>query len=150
MQKGKNLKMSENRRIEVITSKENENVKRLRKLHEKKHREELKAFLVEGVKVVSEAIEYNLEKINLLVFSQEAVKKYNEFFNRCVNLFNSGKIPRIVQVPERVFEHISTTTTPQGFWQSVHFLTDNWIAWMGIKEWLWLMLYRTLAIWEQS
>ncbi|WAM32967.1 TrmH family RNA methyltransferase [Caldicellulosiruptor morganii] len=106
--------MSENRRIEVITSKENENVKRLRKLHEKKHREELKAFLVEGVKVVSEAIEYNLEKINLLVFSQEAVKKYNEFFNRCVNLFNSGKIPRIVQVPERVFEHISTTTTPQG------------------------------------
>ncbi|WP_271629632.1 TrmH family RNA methyltransferase [Caldicellulosiruptor sp. DIB 104C] len=106
--------MSTNRKIELIKSKENECVKRLKKLHDKKHREEFKVFLVEGVKAVKEALDYAIEDINLLIFSQEASKKYEEFFSRCISLLNSGKLKRIVQVPEKIFEHISTTTTPQG------------------------------------
>ncbi|WAM30753.1 TrmH family RNA methyltransferase [Caldicellulosiruptor naganoensis] len=106
--------MPKSRRIEVITSKENESIKRLKKLHEKKYREELKAFLIEGVKVVNEALDNVSETINLVVFSQEAIQKYGEFFDKCINLLNSGKLRRLVQVPEKIFEHISTTTTPQG------------------------------------
>lgn len=114
--------MSEVKKIEVITSRENECIKRLKKLNDKKHREDFRAFLVEGVKAVEEAINYIPEKINLLVFSQEAVNKYGHFFENCKNLLSYGKLKRIVQVPEKVFEHISTTTTPQGVLAECSFL----------------------------
>ena len=41
----------------VITSKDNETIKHIKKLKEKKYREEYKEFIVEGIKMVQEAID---------------------------------------------------------------------------------------------
>ena len=51
--------------MNVITSKENEMIKQVRKLKEKKYRDEKQAFLVEGEKMIQEAIseKASIEKI---------------------------------------------------------------------------------------
>ena len=41
----------------VITSKDNDQIKHIRKLKEKKYRDEYKEYLIEGVKLIKEAIE---------------------------------------------------------------------------------------------
>ena len=51
----------------VITSKDNEIVKHIKKLKEKKYREEYKEFIVEGIKMVQEAIEENAEIKSIII-----------------------------------------------------------------------------------
>ena len=43
--------------MQVITSKDNEIIKNVKKKKEKKYREEKKQFIIEGVKLIQEAIE---------------------------------------------------------------------------------------------
>ena len=48
--------------MQVITSKDNEFVKHVKKLKEKKYRDQSQEFIIEGIKLVKEAIE---EKANI-------------------------------------------------------------------------------------
>ena len=48
--------------IKVITSKDNEQIKHIRKLKDKKHRDEYKEYVIEGIKLIKEAI---AEKANV-------------------------------------------------------------------------------------
>ena len=41
--------------MQVITSKDNEVIKNIKKLKEKKYRDERKEFIVEGIKLIQEA-----------------------------------------------------------------------------------------------
>lgn len=109
------------KRIEFITSKDNECIKRLKKLHDKKHREETGSFLVEGIKIVKELLAYIPEHVRLLVFSQEAVKKYAEFYKICLECLKVQKIKKIIQVTEKISEYISTTESSQGVYAEVLF-----------------------------
>ena len=46
--------------MQVITSKDNEIVKKIRKLKEKKYRDEENVYVIEGIKVIEEAIKENV------------------------------------------------------------------------------------------
>lgn len=84
----------------MIISKSNEFIKHIKSLSQKKYRDESREFIVEGIKLVKEALE---EKINIkkVVICEELFKEKIDFEN-------------IEYVDEKVFKYISETETPQG------------------------------------
>ncbi len=95
--------------MQVITSKDNEFVKYVKKLKEKKYRDQSQEFIIEGIKLVKEAIE---EKANI---KQIII---------CDNCEDSGIIPKdlmyeiakynCVYVTENILKTMSDVNAPQG------------------------------------
>ena len=95
--------------MQVITSKENENIKEIRKLKDKKYRDEKNEFVVEGIKMIQEAINENA-KIKVIVV--------------CDDCTTSGTIPNellyeiakfnCLYVNEKIFNLLTNVTNPQG------------------------------------
>lgn len=93
----------------VITSKDNEFVKHVKKLKEKKYREEYGEFIVEGIKMLQEAISEQAKIKQIVV---------------CEDCKNSGGIPQdllyeiakydCVYVNEKVFTQMTDVSNPQG------------------------------------
>ena len=54
----------------VITSKDNETIKKLKKLKEKKYRDQENCYIIEGVKLIREAIQENA-KIKLIIICDD-------------------------------------------------------------------------------
>ncbi len=59
--------------MQLITSKDNEMIKNIRKLKEKKYRDISNEYIVEGIKLIEEAIEENA-KIKKIVVCEECIK----------------------------------------------------------------------------
>ena len=92
----------------IITSKDNEQIKEIKKLKEKKFRKEESSFLVEGVKLVKEAITYNAN-IKKIVISEDAIGyEVDEELIKLCEKYN----PLIVS--PNVFSVVSDVQTPQG------------------------------------
>lgn len=95
--------------MQIITSKDNEIIKNVRKLKEKKYRDLNNEYIVEGVKMIKEAILEDA-KIKLIVVCEENA--------------NSGAIDKkllyeiakyeCIYVSKKVFDLISDVQTPQG------------------------------------
>jgi TrmH family RNA methyltransferase len=87
----------------IITSKDNETIKSIKKLKEKKYRTE--SFIVEGIKMVKEALEQaEVEKIIV----SETFSNSDDF--KCLNC--DGQ--RIIIASDKVFEDLTDVVTPQG------------------------------------
>ncbi len=84
----------------MIISRTNDYVKHIKALSQKKYRDEHSEFIVEGIKLVKEAID---EKLNIkkIIICEELYKDKIDFEN-------------IEYVSESVFNYISETKTPQG------------------------------------
>lgn len=89
--------------MEYINSVENNIIKKIKKLKMKKHREEEKLFLAEGVKF----LDYSYEP-EIIVLREEFEK--NREIQEKVLKFNSRKIV----VPEKIFNQLSTQENSQG------------------------------------
>ena len=95
--------------MQIITSKDNEIIKNVRKLKEKKYRDLNNEYIVEGVKMIKEAILEDA-KIKLIVV--------------CEDNANSGAIDKrflyeiakyeCIYVSKKIFDLISDVQTPQG------------------------------------
>jgi len=95
--------------MQIITSKDNEIIKNIRKLKEKKYRDLNSEYIVEGIKMIKEAI------------TEEAVIK---LIVVCEENANSGSIDKkllyeiakyeCIYVSKKVFDLISEVKTPQG------------------------------------
>lgn len=59
--------------MQIITSKDNETVKNIKKLKDKKYRDEAGLYIIEGVKMIEEAILANA-KIDKIVVCEECLK----------------------------------------------------------------------------
>jgi len=96
---------------EVISSSSNETLKHIKKLNIKKYREEYKQFIIEGEKIVLEALNSDC-KLDMLVFSESyfhpLLKKAAEMGIRCI------------RVRENLFNQLSDTKSPQGVLAVVH------------------------------
>lgn len=84
----------------MIISKTNDYIKHIKALSEKKYRDEYHEFVIEGIKLINEAI---IEKANIkkILICEELLKGKIEFEN-------------IEYVSETVFRYISETQNPQG------------------------------------
>ena len=95
--------------MQIITSKDNENVKEIKKLKEKKYRDLNNKYTIEGIKLVKEAIKENV-KIDKIVI--------------CEDCLNDGSIDQSLMyeiakydcmgVSEKVFSSLTEVNTPQG------------------------------------
>ena len=95
--------------MQLITSKENEIIKNIKKLKDKKYRDERKEFIVEGIKLIHEAIEENA-KIKMIVVCEECLK--NETIEQKL-LYQIAKY-NCIYVTSKVFLSITDVKNPQG------------------------------------
>ena len=95
--------------MQVITSKDNEFIKNIKKLKDKKYRDETRVYLVEGIKMLKEAILENA-KIQTIVICDEDYKNnvIPEELNKEIQKYNC------IYVSKKVFLHITEVTNPQG------------------------------------
>lgn len=83
----------------LITSKDNEKIKEIKKLKQKKYRKD--RFIVEGIKMIREAIEENVD-IKMIVI--------RDGFNVNMNLNNYS----VIKTTENVFNELTDVVSPQG------------------------------------
>ena len=95
--------------MNIISSKDNEVIKNIRKLKEKKYRDLQNEYIVEGIKLIKEAIEENA-KIKLIVICEECLKE--KIIDK--NLLYVIAKYECVYVTEKVFNLISDVKAPQG------------------------------------
>ena len=95
--------------MQIITSKDNETIKQIKKLKEKKYRDIQNCYIVEGIKVVSEAILENMN-IKKIVICEDCIK------NNSIDKKMLYDIARYdcLYVSEAVFKTITDVSTPQG------------------------------------
>lgn len=95
--------------MQIITSKENSLIKHICKLKEKKYRNQYCEFIIEGVKLIKEAINEYI-KIKNIIISEEALD---------TGLIDKDLIQIIqkqgfIKVPSNIFKLISDVENPQG------------------------------------
>lgn len=95
--------------MQVITSKENDSVKRIKKLKEKKYRDEENCYIIEGIKLVKEAIEEN-QNIKHIVICEDCV---NDGSIDQKTLYEIARFD-CIYVSEKVFKFITDVSNPQG------------------------------------
>lgn len=95
--------------MQHIESKDNELIKEIKRLKEKKFRNIEKKFIVEGFRFCSEALVSDFI-VDYIFISKNSMNKWDEF-----NI-NSKLQPNtnIFEVPENIFKSLCSTTTPQG------------------------------------
>ena len=86
----------------MITSKDNDLIKHIKSLNQKKYRDEYNEFFIEGIKMVEEAIEQKID-IKFIMICEELLPNNVETGNYKVEYVN-----------KRVFEYLSDTVSPQG------------------------------------
>src|SRR3990172_4193016 len=91
-----------------ITSKDNSFIKQLRALSDPKHRKKEQAFLIEGVKMVEEALR-DKAGVNLVVASPSLVQHHGK---GVIKLAEAGSID-ILWISDRLMDALSESKTPQ-------------------------------------
>ena len=95
--------------MQVITSKDNEIIKNIKKLKEKKYRDQENKFIVEGIKMVQEALTEQA-KISKIVICEDCI---NDGTISQELLYEIAK-QDCIYVSEKVFQSITDVTNPQG------------------------------------
>lgn len=95
--------------MQVITSKDNEKVKYIKKLKEKKYRDENGKFLVEGIKMLEEALKENAD-IDTIIICEECIKR--EVLDTKFLYEIADK--ECIYVTEKIFNSLTDVVNPQG------------------------------------
>ena len=95
--------------MQVITSKDNDLIKNIRKLKDKKYRELNNKYIIEGIKLIEEAIEENAQ-IDTIVVCEDCAQN-NEIEQKL--LYEIAKY-NCIYVSEKVFSTVTEVTKPQG------------------------------------
>lgn len=92
----------------LITSKDNDLIKHIRKLKEKKYRDEYNEFVIEGLKMVEEAIEEKVNIKNIIICEELLGDSIKQDL-----LYDLAK-ENVVYVSRQVFKLLTDVLTPQG------------------------------------
>ena len=95
--------------MQVISSKDNELVKHIKKLKDKKYRDESNEYIVEGVKLIEEAVKENA-KIKKIVVCEDTTRTYEIPTNVMLEIAKY----ECIYVTEKIFSAITQVTNPQG------------------------------------
>lgn len=95
--------------MQVITSKDNEIVKHIKKLSDKKYRDQNNCYIIEGIKLVEEAIQEEA-KIEKIVICEESTK--NSEISKSL-IYEIAKYD-CIYVTEKIFKTLTQVMNPQG------------------------------------
>ena len=93
----------------TITSKDNELIKHIRKLKDKKYRDESNEYVVEGVKLVEEAVKENA-KIKQIIVCEDTTRTYEIPTHIMLEIAKY----ECISVSDKIFNIITQVTNPQG------------------------------------
>ena len=108
----------------LISSKDNQTIKEIKKLKESKYRKE--KFIVEGFKMLQEAVNEgaDIEIVAVKTGNKELLENVNKLLGRLNQSYETGnelltykyvkRLPRIIEVTENVFMQLTDVKTPQG------------------------------------
>ena len=96
-------------RMQVISSKDNELVKHIKKLKDKKYRDESNEYIVEGVKLIEEAVNENV-KIKKIIICEDTTRTYEIPTNVMLEIAKY----ECIYVTDKIFASITQVTNPQG------------------------------------
>lgn len=104
-----------------ISSKNNSIIKEIRSLSKKKYRWKKQLYIIEGIKLLEEALASGLDLKHIL-FSQKLLENESgrELFSRLSNH------ARLVEVEESIFSSLSDTENPQGILGIVEFHINDY------------------------
>ncbi len=122
----------------MITSSSNAKIKDIRKLRNRKFREESGLFFAEGSRIVIEAIEHGADIKDLIVTPRYA---QSDIGLQVINRANEKKL-HLLEVSEEVFQSLSQKEGPQGIgavisqkWSKIESLTSRFSGvWLGLYE----------------
>lgn len=106
--------------MQIITSKDNELVKHIRKLKDKKFRGENNEYVVEGVRLVEEAVKENA-KIKQIIVCEDTTKTYEIPTHIMLEIAKY----ECIYVSDKVFNLITQVTNPQGIMAIIEKDTAN-------------------------
>ena len=95
--------------MQTITSKDNELIKHIRKLKDKKYRDESNEYVVEGVKLVEEAVKENA-KIKQIILCEDTTRTYEIPTHIMLEIARY----ECISVSNKIFNIITQVTNPQG------------------------------------
>ena len=95
--------------MQVISSKDNDLIKHIKKLKDKKHRDESNEYIIEGVKLIEEAVKEKA-KIKKIIVCEDTTRTY-EIPTHI--MYEIAKY-ECVYVTNKVFASITQVTNPQG------------------------------------
>lgn len=95
--------------MQVISSKDNELIKHIKKLKDKKHRDESNEYIIEGVKLIEEAVKENA-RIKRIIVCEDTTRTY-EIPTHI--MYEIAKY-ECVYVTDKIFASITQVTNPQG------------------------------------
>lgn len=93
-------------KVDAITSSSNPLLKKVRALHQRAFREKYAAYLIEGERLLEEAL---LKDIQL-----EEIIASETFFAEGLGRLSDANLARLVTVPDAMFAELATTTNPAG------------------------------------
>ena len=106
--------------MKVISSKDNELIKHIKKLKDKKYRDESNEYIIEGVKLIEEAVKENA-KIKKIIVCEDTTKTYEIPTNIMLEIAKY----ECIYVTEKIFASITQVTNPQGIMAIIEKNTEN-------------------------
>lgn len=95
--------------MQVISSKDNELIKHIKKLKDKKYRDENNEYIIEGVKLIEEAVQEK-SKIKKVIICDDTTRTYEIPTNIMLEIAKY----ECVYVTDKIFSSITQVTNPQG------------------------------------
>ena len=95
--------------MQIISSKENELIKHIKKLKDKKYRDENNEYIIEGIKLIEEAVNENA-KIKNIIINENTTNTYELPTNVMLEIAKYD----CIYVTDKIFNSITQVTNPQG------------------------------------
>ncbi len=95
--------------MQVITSKDNEIIKHIKKLADKKYRDQNNCYIIEGIKLVEEAIQEDAQ-IEKIIICEESTKTSEISKNLMYEIAKHD----CIYVTEKIFKSLTQVMNPQG------------------------------------
>ena len=95
--------------MQVISSKDNDLIKHIKKLKDKKYRDENNEYIIEGIKLIEEAVQENA-KIKKIIVCDDTTRTYEIPTNVMLEIAKY----ECTYVTEKIFNTITQVTKPQG------------------------------------
>lgn len=106
--------------MQVISSKDNELIKHIKKLKDKKYRDENNEYIIEGVKLIEEAVKEKA-KIKKVIICEDTTRTYEIPTQITLEIAKYD----CVYVTDKIFNSITQVTNPQGIMAIIEKSVEN-------------------------
>ncbi|WP_346937430.1 RNA methyltransferase [Clostridium sp.] len=113
--------------MQVIKSKDNNTLKEIKKLKEKKYRVDNKKFIIEGFRFLEEGFKSDFI-IDKLFIKESSIDKFNEKFSFCISKYDE----KLFIINDNLFKSISGTENSQGVLAVLNMKEETFIAKEGL------------------